>query len=103
MYVKRELDFEDMGGFLWSGAQRKWNNATEDQRKEVWDRLEEEARFKESSGDLMTETTVNDFVWFDCDDIFDRTEESRKPRKLYRNEKGSVKNNIRKLRTPDHI
>ena len=93
-----------MGDFLWSGALTRWNGATEEQRKEVWDRLEEEARSHEDWGDIMTETTVNDIVWFYCDDIFDRKEEAKKPRKLCRKGNEAAKKNARlKLRTPDHI
>lgn len=52
---------------FWSGAKDRWLDATEDQREQVAERLEEYAAMSES---VLTETEVNDIVWFECDDIF---------------------------------
>lgn len=90
MEVKRELDFDDLDRFFWSGARDRWNDATEDQKERVWDLIQEVF-----ADEIPTETEVNDFVWFECDDIFnekdedDEKDESRKvevkqPRKLPR-------------------
>ncbi len=90
MEVKRELDFDDLDSFFWSGARDRWNDATDDQKERVWDLIQEV--FAE---EIPTETEVNDFVWFECDDIFnekdedEEKDESRKvevkqPRKLPR-------------------
>ena len=70
MYVKRELDFSDLDDFFWSGARDRWVNATEDQKMRVWDFIQEIF-----SDRVPTDTEVNDFVWFECDDIFDEDEE----------------------------
>ena len=51
---------------FWSGAKDRMDCATEEQREEVFARIEEWA---ECAGPI-TETTVNDWVWFECDDIF---------------------------------
>lgn len=90
MEVKRELNFDDLDRFFWSGARDRWNDATDDQKERVWDLIQEVF-----ADEIPTETEVNDFVWFECDDIFnekdedEEKDESRKvevkqPRKLPR-------------------
>lgn len=73
MEVKRELDFDDLDRFFWSGARDRWNDATDDQKERVWDLIQEV--FAE---EVPTETEVNDFVWFECDDIFNEKDEAKK-------------------------
>lgn len=80
MYVKKELTFDDMSDFLWSGARDRWQDATDEQRQAVWDMLEDV--FYE---EIPDETTVNDFVWFDCDDIFSTEEAEEYDESLKRN------------------
>ena len=65
MEVKRELDFNDLDNFFWSGAKDRWDDATDDQKERVWERLNEWF-----SDEIPTETEINDTVWFECDDIF---------------------------------
>ena len=67
MYVKMDISKNDLDDLLWSGARQRWLDATDDQREEVWDRIE--------SLEDPTMTDVNDLVWFDCDDIFFHEEE----------------------------
>lgn len=55
---------------FWSGARSRMDSATEEQRAAVYARIEEYAEF----GDV-TETAINDLVWFECDDIFFPEEE----------------------------
>ena len=50
---------------FWGGALELMENATQVQRDEVYNRIEVELSF-----DPMGETEINDFVWFECDDIF---------------------------------
>lgn len=52
---------------FWGGAASRMEEATVAQREAVCDRLEE--YFNGSTE--ATKTDVNDFVWFECDDIFD--------------------------------
>ena len=80
--VKRELDFNDLDNFFWSGAKDRWDDATDDQKERVWDRVWEVFVINEVDGSLPTETEVNDFVWFECDDIFNEEDmdESRRRR-----------------------
>jgi len=70
MEVKRELDFNDLDDFFWSGARDRWNDATDDQKERVWDLIQDVFM-----DEIPTETEVNDFVWFDCDDIFNEEED----------------------------
>ena len=55
---------------FWSGAKAKMDDATEEQREAVYARIEEFADCCE-----VTETDINDLVWFECDDIFFLDEE----------------------------
>ncbi len=65
MYVKHELTIDEMTDFLWGAAREKWVDATGDQRRMVWDRLED-SFYKAVPEDV----TVNDAVAYDCNDIF---------------------------------
>nr|DAL21718.1 MAG TPA_asm: Pyridoxine 5'-phosphate oxidase C-terminal dimerization region [Caudoviricetes sp.] len=56
---------------FWSGAAHRMADATDAQREAVYERLEE---FADGSVEL-SETDINDYVWFECDDIFDESEE----------------------------
>lgn len=56
---------------FWAGAANRMAEATVAQREAVCERLEE--YFDGSTA--ATETDINDFVWFECDDIFDEGEE----------------------------
>lgn len=79
MFVKKDIDMYDLDDLLWSGARDRWVDATDDQKESVWERLNDWL-----SGDIPSETEVNDIVWFECDDIFfpepKEEEESRKRR-----------------------
>lgn len=70
MYVKKELGFDDLWNFFWSGARDRWEDATDDQKKRVWDLIQDVF-----SDDIPTETEINDFVWFECDDIFNEKDD----------------------------
>ena len=70
MEVKRELDFDDLDRFFWSGAKDRWDDATDDQKERVWDLIQEVFM-----DEIPTETEVNDFVWFECDDIFNEKDD----------------------------
>lgn len=51
---------------FWGGARDRMNDATEEQKKAVYERLEEYT----NDGTELSETAINDLVWFECDDIF---------------------------------
>ena len=64
--VKDEMslrDFDSMVGF-WSGAKDRWDSMTEEEK----DVMEEYAEGLE----FISLTQVNDFIWFDSDDILER-------------------------------
>lgn len=46
------------------------DSATDEQREDVYDQIEILCYEQECS-----QTDINDFVWFDCDDIFDGDED----------------------------
>lgn len=62
-YYKTNFDFDSFE--FWSGAANRLNNATEEQRDAVKERLEEFF-----DGEIPTDGQINDVVWFMCDDIF---------------------------------
>lgn len=70
MYVKHELTFDEMTDFLWGPAREKWIDASEDVRHAVWDMLEESF-----ADEVPEETTINDAVAYDYDDIFFQEDE----------------------------
>lgn len=51
---------------FWGGALKLMLDSTEDQRNRVYERIEEVFGFL----NYVDETILNDFVWFECDDIF---------------------------------
>ena len=59
-------DITDMG--LWAGALDRWNTATDEQKEAVYQKL---CDCELANGETpIYETTINDFIWFECDDIF---------------------------------
>lgn len=67
MKVCRTIDYEDMVTILRSEALKKWISATETQRYSVWELINDTLGL---NGNIPTESEVNDFVWFQCDEIF---------------------------------
>lgn len=65
LYVKQELEMNDLYKVLWGGAKDRWDNATDEQQYSVWSLINDV--FFDSVPDL---TKLNDFIWFECDDIF---------------------------------
>ena len=55
----REFDF-------WGGALNRLEDATQYQRDRVYERIEEVFGYL----NYVDEVILNDFVWFECDDIF---------------------------------
>lgn len=65
LYVKQELEMNDLYKVLWGGAKDRWDNATDEQQCSVWSLINDV--FFDSVPDL---TELNDFIWFECDEIF---------------------------------
>lgn len=80
MYVKKELTFDEMSDFLWGPARDLWNKASDEQRQAVWDMLEDVFY-----NEIPDETSVNDVVSFECDDIFFPEEAEEYDESLKRN------------------
>lgn len=51
---------------FWGGAKDRVDDATDEQREQMFERIVDWCECV----DETTETTINDIVWFDCDDIF---------------------------------
>lgn len=67
MKVCRTVDYEDMVTVLRGEALNKWLSATEDQREVVWSLIND---LLANDGKIPTESEVNDYVWFQCEDVF---------------------------------
>lgn len=72
MKVCKTIDFEDLSSILRCGALSKWTLATDEQREMVWVLVNDTLA---SNGKIPTESEINDFIWFGCDDIFYPDEE----------------------------
>lgn len=63
----KTVDVNDLGGELWSGARERWEDADDDTREAVFERVCDWTDGDEVEVDM---TTVNDLIWFECDDLF---------------------------------
>ncbi len=68
----KTLDVNDIGNELWSGALDRWKDADDDIRETVFERICEWTADDEE----VDMTTVNDLIWFECDDLFYPEEDS---------------------------
>lgn len=80
MWVKttKWVTVDNLCGELWSGARDRWINATDEQRKEAFSRLEDyfdQACADDGEENAVEMVTVNDELWFDMDDIWDGDED----------------------------
>ena len=78
LWVKEEIDIHDLDNMLWGGARDRWDDATEDQKERVWDILMDSV-----SEEVPSKTEVNDFIWFECDDIFNEEDEDEEADESY--------------------
>lgn len=62
--TKNVYEFE-----FWAGAENLMRDATQEQREAVYERL------CDLVDESWSETDVNDYVWFECDDIFEDEDE----------------------------
>ena len=70
LLIVKSIEFEDLSDLLWSGAKERWDNATDNQRIEVWNIVEDVFSPNNYDGELPDMTTINDFIWFECDNVF---------------------------------
>jgi len=67
MYIKKEMNFTDLFNNSWSGAIDTLKAIEEaDKEEEIMEYLE--VVFE---GDVPDETEVNDFLWFERDEIYE--------------------------------
>lgn len=64
MYYKVEFDINTFK--FWAGAKDRMDDATPEQIEKVAERIEDWL----DQGEIPEEVQINDFVWFECDDIF---------------------------------
>lgn len=65
-----EIGFEAFGDMLWGLARERWNEADDETRQLVWERIEEWVNCLLEYKDIPSDTQINDIVSFDCDDLF---------------------------------
>ena len=65
-----KVDFDIRTFKFWAGAKNRMDGATDEQIKKVAERLEEYFEGCEDIENIPSDITINDIVWFDCDDIF---------------------------------
>ena len=68
MYVKKEIDFEDLKNMCWSGAVDTLEEIENAEKEEELIELLE-STFEDK---IPTETELNDFLWFEDDFIFEQ-------------------------------
>ena len=76
MYYKVEFDINRFK--FWSGAKDRMDDATEEQRRQVEERINDVFAL----GEMPTDDDINDFVWFECDDIFYPEEEDEEDEEM---------------------
>lgn len=62
-----DCTFNSFGDELWSCAKEKWDEADDETREAVWDRIIE---ISECYDNPLPITQINDIIWFECDDLF---------------------------------
>lgn len=67
---KNEVGFCAFGDELWDEARRLWNNADDETKELVWDRIREWVNCASCDGELVSLSQINDMIWFECDDLF---------------------------------
>lgn len=67
---KNDCSFYGLADELWSGAKERWQEADEETRIAVWDRVKDWVDAVSCDGYIPTMTQINDIIWFECDDLF---------------------------------
>ena len=65
-----EVGFEQFGDMLWGVGRELWNEASEETRQLVWERVEEWVDCLSYNKEIPSETEINDVVSFACGDLF---------------------------------
>ena len=67
MYIKKDIDFNDICNNCWSGAKYTVQRISDENKEDELMELLEEI----FNGREPTETEVNDFLWFESDYIYE--------------------------------
>lgn len=68
LIIKRELYIEDLDKLLWGGARERWSAADDYTRNNVWETL---ICFFSGRDAIPDMATINDFIWYMCDDLWE--------------------------------
>ena len=68
--IQMELDFSDLQKQCWSGAVDTLNKIEEERKEDEFMSYLEEIFFMNGS-EIPTMTELNDYLWFDADQIFE--------------------------------
>ena len=66
--MEYKVDFDIKNFKFWSGAKLKTENLTLEQLEALGEYIEECFSY----GNTPTDTQINDFVWFECDDFIEK-------------------------------
>lgn len=80
MKVCRTIELEDVVTILRCEALKKWISATDTQRESIWELINDTLG---ANGNIPTESEINDFIWFNCDEIFYPEESSDEDDEYY--------------------
>lgn len=67
---KDTLDYYSLENHLWSGAKDRWQEADDETKEQVYHRLIDYFGEINNADSVPDITTINDFIWFECDDLF---------------------------------
>lgn len=65
-----EVRFESFGDMLWGEGRERWNEASDETRRLVWERIEKWANCLQVYKDVPSFTQINNIVSWHCDDLF---------------------------------
>lgn len=67
--MEYKVDFDVQNFPFWSGAKDRTDGLTYDQLEELGRYIEQ--NLDNGDGEIPTDTEINDFVWFECDDFLE--------------------------------
>ena len=91
----KTVDVNDLEYELWCGAQERWEAADEDTREAVFERICDWTEDEEE----VDMTTVNDIIWFECDDLFFPEEDTEDEDEDEEDEDEEEENEMKKANT----
>lgn len=65
-----EVEFDAFGDMLWGEGREHWNEASDETRRLVWQRIEKWVNCLLVHKDVPSLTQINNIVSWHCDDLF---------------------------------